>query len=206
VELMGGTIWVESQVGRGTQFHFTARLMPGAGQEPRTPPPGLLRDVSVPLVLDVTTLHAATRRSVMAGDEPHERLKVLVAEDNSVNQLLMTRLLQKRGHHVTLAANGREAVEAIEKDRYDLVFMDMQMPEMDGLDATATIREREKGHGIHLTVIALTAHAMKGDRERCLAVGMDDYLSKPIGVEDLDDVLRRYGRGWRAGEPAARGA
>jgi CheY-like chemotaxis protein len=165
----------------------------------------LFRDVRVPLVLDVTTLHAAARQSVPAVGEPQVCLNLLVAEDNSVNQLLMTRLLEKRGHHVALAANGREAVEAIGKERYDLVFMDMQMPEMDGLEATATIREREKGHGIHLAVIALTAHAMKGDRERCLAAGMDDYLSKPIGVEELDDVLRRYGRGWRARELAARG-
>jgi CheY-like chemotaxis protein len=209
VELMGGRIWVESHVGQGAQFHFTALLVPGADQ-PRGAsdagsPPGLFRDVRVPLVLDVTTLHAAARQSVPAVGEPQVCLNLLVAEDNSVNQLLMTRLLEKRGHHVALAANGREAVEAIGKERYDLVFMDMQMPEMDGLEATATIREREKGHGIHLAVIALTAHAMKGDRERCLAAGMDDYLSKPIGVEELDDVLRRYGRGWRARELAARG-
>jgi CheY-like chemotaxis protein len=102
-------------------------------------------------------------------------------------------LLDKRGHRVTLASTGRDALEAIEKGWYDLVFMDMQMPEMDGLEATATIREREKSDGIHLPVIALTAHAMKGDRERCLAAGMDDYLSKPIDVKELDDVLRRYG-------------
>jgi len=209
VELMGGRIWVESHVGRGAQFHFTARLVPAADQKRRVwdaaSPPGLLRDVRVPLVLDVTTLHAATLQPGPAAGELPVCLKLLVAEDNSVNQLLMTRLLEKRGHHVALAANGREAVEAIEKERYDLVFMDMQMPEMDGLEATATIREKEKGHGIRLTVIALTAHAMKGDRERCLAAGMDGYLSKPIGVEELDDVLRRYGRGWRAREPTGRG-
>jgi CheY-like chemotaxis protein len=131
-------------------------------------------------------------------------LNVLVAEDNPVNQLLMTRLLERRGHRVTVAANGREAVEAIEKRPYDVVFMDMQMPEMDGLEATASIRQREKGRAVHLVVIALTAHAMKGDRERCVAAGMDDYLSKPIGVQELDDVLRRYGRGSTARAHAGR--
>jgi signal transduction histidine kinase/ActR/RegA family two-component response regulator len=208
VELMGGQIWVESQASGGARFHFTARLVPGARQTPRVgdaaSPPGPLRDVGAPLVLEVTKPRAATEQPFRAAGEPAMSLNVLVAEDNLVNQLLITRLLEKRGHHVTLAATGRKAVEAIEKEQYDLVFMDMQMPEMDGLQATATIREQEKGRGIHLTVIALTAHAMKGDRERCLAAGMDDYLSKPIGVEDLDNVLKRYGRGWRAREPAGR--
>ncbi len=121
-----------------------------------------------------------------------EFLRVLVAEDNAVNQRLILRLLEKRGHHVTVAGNGLEAVNAAEKGNFDLVLMDVQMPEMDGFEATATIRAREKRSGTHLPIIALTAHAMKGDREKCLAGGMDDYLTKPIQPGELDEVLVRY--------------
>jgi CheY-like chemotaxis protein len=119
-------------------------------------------------------------------------LRVLLAEDNPVNQLLATRLLEKRGHRVTIAANGRDALAALDKESYDLVFMDVQMPEMDGLEATVAIREKEKTRGNHLPVIALTAHAMKGDQERCLAAGMDGYLSKPIRPQELDEFLEKY--------------
>ena len=119
-------------------------------------------------------------------------LRVLLAEDNAVNQRLAMRLLEKRGHRVVLAANGREALEAIERERVDLVLMDVQMPEMDGFEATAALRQRERTCGTHLPVIALTAHAMKGDRERCLAAGMDGYLAKPINPEELDHLLRKF--------------
>jgi two-component system, sensor histidine kinase and response regulator len=119
---------------------------------------------------------------------------VLVAEDNAVNQLLATRLLEKRGHRVVVTTNGREALEALAKDRYDLVLMDVQMPEMDGLQATRSLREKEKEKrdGFHQPVIALTAHAMKGDQERCLAAGMDGYLTKPIPPQELDAILEIY--------------
>jgi CheY-like chemotaxis protein len=117
---------------------------------------------------------------------------VLLAEDNPVNQLLITRLLEKRGHSVVVAANGREALAALEEESYDLVFMDIQMPDMDGIEATAAIREKENNSGKHQPVIALTAHAMKGDQERCLEAGMDDYLSKPIRPQELDDILEKY--------------
>jgi CheY-like chemotaxis protein len=121
--------------------------------------------------------------------ESGESLKVLLAEDNAVNQRLAVRLLEKRGHRVVVAANGREALEALEKDRFDLVLMDVQMPEMDGMEATAAIRKKESKSGAHQWVIALTAHAMKGDRENCLAAGMDGYLTKPIRPQELDEVL-----------------
>ena len=124
--------------------------------------------------------------------EPSAALRVLVAEDNAVNQRLITRLLEKRGHQAKVAGNGREAVDALTKDVFDLVLMDVQMPEMDGLAATATIRERELVSGWHQPVIALTAHAMKGDQERCLAAGMDGYLTKPIRPEELDAILEKY--------------
>jgi CheY-like chemotaxis protein len=118
-------------------------------------------------------------------------LRILLAEDNTVNQVLAVRLLEKRGHKVTVAANGKEALAAIEKDSFDLVFMDVQMPEMDGFEATERIRANEKASGNHLPVIAMTAHAMAGDRERCIQAGMDDYLTKPIRSQELDDVLKR---------------
>jgi CheY-like chemotaxis protein len=121
-----------------------------------------------------------------------EFLRVLVVEDNPVNQRLASRLLEKRGHRVTVTANGREAVESVEKQTFDLILMDVQMPEMDGFEATAVIRNREKHNGGHVPIIALTAHAMKGDRERCLAEGMDGYLTKPIRSQELDEVLETY--------------
>jgi signal transduction histidine kinase/CheY-like chemotaxis protein len=130
-----------------------------------------------------------TRFSLHDAREPSASLRVLLAEDNPVNQRLAVRLLEKRGHYVVVAANGREALEALQKESFDLVFMDVQMPEMDGLEATAAIREKEKGTGVHRPIIALTAHAMKGDRERCLASGMDGYLTKPIRPQELDEIL-----------------
>jgi signal transduction histidine kinase/DNA-binding response OmpR family regulator len=133
-----------------------------------------------------------TRYSLQDARDPSVFLRVLLAEDNPVNQRLVTRLLEKRGHRVVVAVNGHEVLEALNKESFDLVLMDVQMPEMDGLEATAAIREKEKGSGLHQAVIALTAHAMKGDRERCLAAGMDGYLSKPIRPQELDAILESY--------------
>jgi two-component system, sensor histidine kinase and response regulator len=143
-----------------------------------------------------------TRFSVQEGREPAPSLRVLLAEDNPVNQRLAVRLLEKRGHRVTVAGNGREALEALERESFDLVFMDVQMPEMDGMEATAAIRDKEKGTGQHQPIIALTAHAMTGDREKCLAGGMDGYLTKPIRSQQLEQVLEQYAsRGGMAAEP-----
>jgi signal transduction histidine kinase/DNA-binding response OmpR family regulator len=116
-------------------------------------------------------------------------MDVLLAEDNPVNQRVAVGLLSKRGHHVTVVVNGREAIEAIERTRFDIVLMDVQMPEMGGLEATAVIRDRERHKGGHIRVIAMTAHAMKGDRERCFAAGMDGYLSKPVDPKALFAVV-----------------
>ncbi|HTT32763.1 MAG TPA: response regulator [Methylomirabilota bacterium] len=123
---------------------------------------------------------------------PLTSLRILLAEDNLVNQQLAMRLLEKRGHHVVVTANGQEALAALDKSTFDLVLMDVQMPEMDGFEATAAIRQKEKTNGQRLPIVALTAHAMKGDREKCLAAGMDGYLSKPLRPQELDEVLDLY--------------
>ena len=133
-----------------------------------------------------------TRYALHDAREPGTSLRILLAEDNPVNQRLASRLLEKRGHSVVVAGNGREALEALEKEYFDLVFMDVQMPVMDGFEATAAIRKKEGDSGIHLPVVALTAHAMKGDREKCLAGGMDGYLTKPIQPQELDELLQSY--------------
>jgi two-component system sensor histidine kinase/response regulator len=152
-------------------------------------------------------LPLVTRYTLHDTAVPQISLRVLLAEDNLVNQRLAMRLLEKRGHQVTVAGNGQEAIAATEKNTFDLVLMDLQMPEMDGFEATAALREREKETGNHLPVIALTAHALKGDRERCLEAGMDGYLSKPIRAQELDAVLeiytaRKAGQTAREPEPA----
>jgi CheY-like chemotaxis protein len=121
--------------------------------------------------------------------EERNTLDVLLAEDNLVNQKLALRLLEKRGHRVTVTGNGRDALAALRRENFDVVLMDVQMPEMDGFEATAAIRAQERNTGRHVTIIAMTAYAMQGDRERCLAAGMDGYISKPIKPQELFAML-----------------
>jgi two-component system sensor histidine kinase/response regulator len=121
--------------------------------------------------------------------ESARKLRILVAEDNPVNQVVITRALQKMGHTPVLAQTGKEALTLASTEKFDIVFMDVQMPEMDGLAATAAIREREKDSGTHLPIFAMTAHAMKGDRELCLASGMDGYITKPVRFSDIEQTL-----------------
>jgi CheY-like chemotaxis protein len=312
IEMMGGRIWVESELGAGSRFHFTVRLGTAArheividtsstpaqlhglkvlivddnrtnrrileglltrwGMDPTAVPDGeialaslsaavkvnapydlILTDMHMPRMdgfslveqikqrLDISTstimmltsggqrgdaarceslgisayllkpvrqseLREAITRVLGAKDQPGaapmitqqelqnmsastHSLRILLAEDNPTNQKLALRMLEKRGHRVTLANNGRQALEALENASFDLVLMDVQMPEMDGLEATSRLREKEKLTGLHQSVIAMTALVMKGDRERCLAAGMDGYLSKPIRPLELDEVL-----------------
>ena len=132
---------------------------------------------------------------------PQRKLQVLLAEDNQVNQLLATRIFKKLGHHVTVVGNGREALSAIQAGQFDLIAMDVQMPEMDGLDATAAIRAWEKAEGTHVPIMAMTAHAMKGDRERCLAAGMDGYTSKPIRIGELENAITQLVSPSKSAEP-----
>jgi PAS domain S-box-containing protein len=134
----------------------------------------------------ITALHVAARQkgrpsvAQRRSRTAQHPLRILLAEDNPVNQEVAVHLIERRGHSVIVAENGREAIEAIERHKFDLVLMDVQMPEMGGLEATRIIREKEKGSGHHLPIIAMTAHAMQGDREQCLEAGMDGYLAKPI--------------------------
>jgi len=147
-------------------------------------------------------LQAAVRNIIVPGvpeaplpqaqaERPSSQLKVLLAEDNLVNQRLAVRLLRKMGHQVAVAQTGREALYALRSEKFDLVLMDVQMPEMDGFEATREIRRREQGTQAHIPVIAMTAHAMNGDHESCLQAGMDDYVAKPINREDLRQTIER---------------
>jgi signal transduction histidine kinase/DNA-binding response OmpR family regulator len=136
----------------------------------------------------------ATAPATPAAGPPARGLRILLAEDNPVNQRVALRLLEKQGHRVAVAGNGIEALAALEREPFDVVLMDVQMPEMGGFEATAHIRAREKGTGGHLPIIAMTAHAMKGDRERCLEAGMDGYVAKPVQAGELRQVLAPYAR------------
>ena len=116
-------------------------------------------------------------------------LKILLAEDNVINQKLAVKLLERKGHQVVVAGDGKEALEKLDQSDFDLILMDVQMPELDGLQATMEIRQREQKTLEHIPIIALTAHAMKGDRERCLEAGMDDYIAKPINPQVLYQTI-----------------
>jgi two-component system sensor histidine kinase/response regulator len=159
----------------------------------------LMKPVQPSLLLDAI-LNAVSKLPIreMPGPqlplEPPEvktKMKILLAEDNAVNRALARKLLEKQGHTVVIAENGRQALDTLDRETVDLVLMDVQMPELDGLEATRAIREKEKVSGAHLPIIALTAHAMKGDRERCLDAGADDYLTKPIHTPDLHAAISR---------------
>jgi signal transduction histidine kinase/CheY-like chemotaxis protein len=134
--------------------------------------------------------------------EAQRSLHVLLAEDNAVNQVLATSLLKKHGHRVSLAANGLEALELLERERIDVVLMDVHMPVLGGYDAAVRIRAREVGTGVHVPIIALTAQAMKGDREKCLEAGMDGYVSKPLRIAELFAVMHEVLAGRRASPPS----
>jgi len=167
---MGGEIGVESEPGGGSTFHFTVLLQHAPGKAPCEEAPA------------ITTAPLAAL--VCQG-------RVLLVEDNIVNQKLAAHLLRKFGCNVDVAANGAEAVRMWKQLPYDAIFMDCQMPEMDGYEATAEIRKAEP-EKTRIPIVAMTAHAMTGDRDGCLAAGMDDYVSKPISLVELRAVLARW--------------
>src|SRR5262249_46480752 len=134
----------------------------------------------------------ATEKSLTEERSANRFLDVLLAEDNAVNQKLAVRLLEKRGHSVVIVENGREALDLLKQKTFDLVLMDIQMPEMDGIVATTIIRQQERETGRHQPVVAMTALATATDRERCLSAQMDGYISKPIRTQQLDEVLDFY--------------
>ena len=168
VKLMGGRIWVESQVGHGSSFHFIVKLRPdlqsGSQQKP----------------------------AEEIFKKPSRSVRVLLAEDNEINQKVALEFLKMRGHQVRIANNGKDALEALAAETFEIILMDVQMPVMDGFQATAAIREREKGTGRHIPIVAMTGYAMKDDRRRCLAAGMDGYISKPIRSQELFEIVEGF--------------
>jgi signal transduction histidine kinase/CheY-like chemotaxis protein len=172
VELMGGEIAAKSELGAGSRFWFEVPL-PAATSSIRQP---------------------AREQSVRRGQQKSEQrgALVLVVEDSPVNRVVAVGVLERCGYHVHVVNDGREALQALSSQRYDAVLMDCQMPDVDGYQATEELRRRERGSSYHTPVIAMTAHAMVGDRERCLAAGMDDYLSKPVRSQILAEVLERW--------------
>jgi len=165
VSLMGGRIWVDSAVGHGSSFHFT---------------------VNLEIEHDTAAEEKPSELGVKQTDRP---LCVLLAEDNEINQQVAFEFLQMRGHQVRITGNGAEALAAFVKERFDVILMDVHMPKMDGFQATAAIREKEKTTGSRVPIIAMTGYAMKGDRQRCIDAGMDGYICKPIRSQELYQTI-----------------
>jgi PAS domain S-box-containing protein len=181
VRQMGGRIWVESVPGQETAFHFTAKL-----PVQRAANGGLQDERPVPV-----SASAGTTPQAGSPVRPGRGRRILLAEDNVINRALAAAILEKHGYTLVLAEDGRQALEAARRETFDLIFMDVQMPQMDGFEATRLIRQFEEESGRHTPIAAMTARAMPGDRERCLGAGMDGYISKPLQKQDLLDLVER---------------
>ncbi len=166
---MGGSIWVDSRIGEGSTFHFI-----------------------VPFLMDSAAPMKVVPAPVAVKQTGGRNYRILLAEDNAINQRLVFAALRKQGHEIEVATNGHEVLAAVNRAAFDLILMDVQMPQMDGLEATVAIRTAERASGRHVPIIAMTAHAMKGDMERCLGAGMDDYLTKPVDLDRLRESVRRW--------------
>lgn len=169
-ELMGGRIWVESAEGIGSAFHLVVPF-------------------DIPVTQHHTGATSPTEDPQCKGNSHHRGLRILLAEDNLINQKVAMRMLEKNGHTVMIAQDGQEALQLLQHQTFDLILMDVKMPVMDGLETTITIRRQEKVTGAHIPIIALTANVVSGDEEECLRVGMDGYLAKPFRMRDLNMII-----------------